>query len=96
MLVYTDLLTGDELLSDSFPYKEIENGILWEVEGKWTTKGCVEVNIGANPSAEEGGEDEGVDDSVEKVVDIHPDTNKHHKELNIVKQLVASHNIFAK
>ncbi|KAF8095419.1 hypothetical protein N665_0332s0003 [Sinapis alba] len=70
MLVYTDLLTGDELLSDSFPYKEIENGILWEVEGKWTTKGCVEVNIGANPSAEEGGEDEGVDDSVEKVVDI--------------------------
>ncbi|KAF2584247.1 hypothetical protein F2Q70_00037150 [Brassica cretica] len=49
MLVYTDLLTGDELLSDSFPYKEIENGILWEVEGKWTTQGCVEVNIGANP-----------------------------------------------
>ena len=26
--------SGDELLSDSFPYKEIENGILWEVEGK--------------------------------------------------------------
>ncbi|KAF5945954.1 hypothetical protein HYC85_016182, partial [Camellia sinensis] len=25
---------SDELLSDSFPYKEIENGILWEVEGK--------------------------------------------------------------
>lgn len=25
---------GDELLSDSFPYKEIENGMLWEVEGK--------------------------------------------------------------
>lgn len=25
---------GDELLSDSFPYKEIENGALWEVEGK--------------------------------------------------------------
>ncbi|MFA0994150.1 hypothetical protein ACDI80_26595, partial [Klebsiella pneumoniae] len=59
-----------ELLSDSFPYKEIENGILWEVEGKWTTQGSVEVNIGANPSAEEGGEDEGVDDTVQKVVDI--------------------------
>jgi hypothetical protein len=28
---------GDELLSDSFPYKEIENGILWEVEGKVQT-----------------------------------------------------------
>ena len=70
MLVYQDLLTGDELLSDSFPYKEIENGILWEVEGKWVTVGAVDVNIGANPSAEEGGEDEGVDDSTQKVVDI--------------------------
>lgn len=32
--------------------------------------GAVDVNIGANPSAEEGGEDEGVDDSAQKVVDI--------------------------
>lgn len=32
--------------------------------------GAVDVNIGANPSAEEGGEDEGVDDSTQKVVDI--------------------------
>jgi len=28
------VVAGDELLSDSFPYKEIENGVLWEVEGK--------------------------------------------------------------
>ncbi|XP_047155698.1 translationally-controlled tumor protein homolog isoform X2 [Vigna umbellata] len=69
MLVYQDLLTGDELLSDSFRYKEIENGMLWEVEGKWVVKGAVDVDIGANPSAE-GGEDEGVDDSAVKVVDI--------------------------
>jgi len=69
MLVYQDLLTGDELLSDSFPYKEIENGMLWEVEGKWVVQGCVEVDIGANPSAE-GGEDEGVDEQAVKVVDI--------------------------
>jgi hypothetical protein len=70
MLVYQDLISGDELLSDSFPYKEIENGILWEVEGKWVVKGAVDVNIGANPSAEGGGEDEGVDDQAVKVVDI--------------------------
>ncbi|VVA93170.1 unnamed protein product [Arabis nemorensis] len=70
MLVYQDLLTGDELLSDSFPYKEIENGMLWEVEGKWVVKGAMDINIGANPSAEEGGEDEGVDDQAVKVVDI--------------------------
>ncbi|KAK0602836.1 hypothetical protein LWI29_037446 [Acer saccharum] len=71
MLVYQDLLSGDELLSDSFPYKEIENGILWEVEGKWVVQGAVSVDIGANPSAEGGGdEDEGVDDQTVKVVDI--------------------------
>jgi len=25
---------GDELLSDSFTYSELFNGVLWEVEGK--------------------------------------------------------------
>ncbi|KAJ1385560.1 Translationally controlled tumor protein, conserved site [Sesbania bispinosa] len=70
MLVYQDILTGDELLSDSFPYKEIENGMLWEVEGKWVVQGAVNVDIGANPSAEGAEEDEGVDDQAVKVVDI--------------------------
>ncbi|XP_057415187.1 translationally-controlled tumor protein homolog [Lotus japonicus] len=70
MLVYQDLLSGDELLSDSFPYREIENGCLWEVDGKWVVQGAVDVDIGANPSAEGGGEDEGVDDQAVKVVDI--------------------------
>ncbi|PON80370.1 Translationally controlled tumor protein [Parasponia andersonii] len=70
MLVYQDLLTGDELLSDSFPYKEIQNGILWEVEGKWVVHGAVEVDIGANPSADGADADEGVDDQAVKVVDI--------------------------
>ncbi|CAN1129704.1 Translationally-controlled tumor protein homolog [Linum perenne] len=70
MLVYEDLVTGDELLSDSFPYKEILDGALWEVDGKWVVQGAVDVNIGANPSAEGGDEDEGVDDQAAKVVDI--------------------------
>ena len=69
MLLYQDLLTGDELLSDSFPYKELFDGCLWEVEGKWVVKDAVNVEIGGNPSAE-GGEDEGVDDQAVKVVDI--------------------------
>ncbi|TVU23688.1 hypothetical protein EJB05_26067, partial [Eragrostis curvula] len=69
-LVLIDVIAGDELLSDSFPYKEIENGVLWEVEGKWVVQGALEVNIGANPSAEGGDEDEGVDDQTVKVVDI--------------------------
>ncbi|GMN62399.1 hypothetical protein TIFTF001_031477 [Ficus carica] len=70
MLVYQDLLSGDELLSDSFPYKEIQNGCLWEVEGKWVVQGAIDVNIGANPSAEGADEDESVDDQAVKVVDI--------------------------
>ncbi|KAJ4954369.1 hypothetical protein NE237_011152 [Protea cynaroides] len=70
MIVYQDLISGDELLSDSFPYTEILNGMLWEVEGKWVVQGAVDVNIGANPSAEGGEEDESVDDQAIKVVDI--------------------------
>ncbi|KAJ8572855.1 hypothetical protein K7X08_009366 [Anisodus acutangulus] len=70
MLVYQDLLTGDELLSDSFPYKELENRCLWEVQGKWVVQGAVDVDIGANPSAEGADEGEGVDDQAVKVVDI--------------------------
>ncbi|KAL9250289.1 Translationally-controlled tumor protein-like protein [Drosera capensis] len=44
--------------------------MLWEVEGKWVVNGSVDVDIGANPSAEGGEEDEGVDDTAVKVVDI--------------------------
>lgn len=31
MLVYTDIFSNDELLSDSFPIKEID-GVIYEVE----------------------------------------------------------------
>ncbi|KAK4415419.1 Translationally-controlled tumor protein [Sesamum alatum] len=70
MLVYQDLLTSDERLSNYFPYKEVENGALWEVEGKWVVKGAIDVDIGANPSVEGGEDDEGFDDQVVKLVDI--------------------------
>lgn len=36
---------------------------------QWVVNGAVDVDIGANPSAE-GGEEEGVDDQAVKVVDI--------------------------
>lgn len=42
---------------------------LWLTDWQWVVKGAIDVDIGANPSAE-GGEDEGVDDSAIKVVDI--------------------------
>jgi hypothetical protein len=62
--------TGDELLSDSYNVKESDDGFFLEVEGKWVEVGDVDVDIGANPSAEEGGDDEGVDPASRKVVDI--------------------------
>lgn len=37
---------------------------------QWVVQGAVDVNIGANPSAEGGDDDEGVDDQTVKVVDI--------------------------
>lgn len=37
---------------------------------QWVVQGAVDVDIGANPSAEGGGEDEGVEDQAVKVVDI--------------------------
>lgn len=37
---------------------------------QWVVQGALDVDIGANPSAEGADEDEGVDDQVAKVVDI--------------------------
>lgn len=37
---------------------------------QWVVQGAVSVDIGANPSAEGGEDDEGVDDQAVKVVDI--------------------------
>ncbi|XP_057960685.1 translationally-controlled tumor protein homolog isoform X2 [Malania oleifera] len=90
MIVYQDLLSGDELLSDSFPYEEIENGMLWQVEGKWVVQGAVNVDIGANPSAEGADEDEGVDDQVVKVVDI-VDTFRLQEQPSYDKKLFVAH-----
>ncbi|MCO5609133.1 hypothetical protein L7F22_063355 [Adiantum nelumboides] len=73
MLVYQDLISRDELLSCSFPYKEILNGILWEMEGNWVVKGVVDVDIGANPCAEGGEDKEGVNDESIKATHIFPE-----------------------
>ena len=69
MLVYQDLLTADEFLSDSFPHKELFNGAFQEVEGKWVVQGAIDVDVGTNHFAKDG-EYEGVDDQAVKVVDI--------------------------
>jgi len=68
MKIYKDLFTGDEMFSDTYKIKLIDQ-CLYEVTGKLVQRKLGDVQIdGANPSAEEA--DEGTDDVVESGVDI--------------------------
>ncbi|XP_070160361.1 translationally-controlled tumor protein homolog [Polyergus mexicanus] len=68
MRIYKDLFTGDEMFSDTYKIKLVDD-VLYEVYGKLISRKSGEVNIaGFNPSAEEA--DEGTDEMVESGVDI--------------------------
>ncbi|CAO3660149.1 unnamed protein product [Rhizopus stolonifer] len=67
MLLYTDLLTGDEMFSDAFPIKEVDD-IAYEVDCKMITVEQGDVDIGANPSAEDAPED--VENSAQTVNNV--------------------------
>ncbi|XP_066246849.1 translationally-controlled tumor protein homolog [Euwallacea similis] len=68
MRIYKDKLTGDEMFSDSYKIKLL-NEVVYEVYGKYVTRKNGEIQLdGANPSAEEA--DEGTDDNDESGVDI--------------------------
>ncbi|XP_035507425.1 translationally-controlled tumor protein homolog [Scophthalmus maximus] len=55
MIIYKDLLSGDEMFSNIYKIRELEGGILLEVEGKRITRteAIDDSAFGANPSAEE-------------------------------------------
>jgi len=56
MLLYSDILTDDEMFSDAFPMKLVDD-IVYEVDCQLVTvKAGAEVDIGGNPSAEEAEE----------------------------------------
>ncbi|KAG8905749.1 hypothetical protein FRC01_008244 [Tulasnella sp. 417] len=67
MLLYTDILTGDELFSDAYPMKEVD-GIAYEVECAMIVVKEGEVDIGANASAEE--QEEALEDGAETVNNV--------------------------
>ncbi|KAL6428516.1 translationally-controlled tumor protein homolog [Cataglyphis hispanica] len=68
MRIYKDLFTGDEMFSDTYKIKLVDD-VLYEVYGKLISRKSGEVNIaGFNPSAEEA--DEGTDEVVESGVDV--------------------------
>ncbi|KAN0131323.1 Mss4-like protein [Lactarius tabidus] len=68
MLLYSDILSGDEIFSDAFPLKEVDD-IVYEVDCQMiTVKAGADVDIGANPSAEE--QDESLEDGATSVNNV--------------------------
>ncbi|CAI6085450.1 hypothetical protein V2G26_020614 [Clonostachys chloroleuca] len=67
MIIYKDIITEDEIISDSYDLKLIDD-IVYEADCAMITEGAVEVNTGANASAEEA--DEALEDAEVKVNNI--------------------------
>ncbi|CAG2115355.1 unnamed protein product [Medioppia subpectinata] len=68
MIIFKDLITGDELFTDSSKVRLVD-GCLWEVECRHVTRKQGEIEIaGFNASAEEA--DEGTDEQVESGLDL--------------------------
>ncbi|XP_043678790.1 translationally-controlled tumor protein homolog [Vespula pensylvanica] len=68
MRIYKDIFTGDEMFSDTYKIKLIDD-VLYEVYGKLVTRKSGDIEIaGFNPSAEEA--EECTDEAVESGVDI--------------------------
>jgi len=68
MLLYEDIITGDELFSDAFPVKEVE-GIVYEVDCQMiVVKAGADIDIGANPSSEE--QEEALEDGAAQVNNV--------------------------
>jgi len=67
MIIFKDIITGDEIISDSYDLKEVD-GTVYEVDCQMITLGAVEINTGANASAEEA--EEGVEDGAVQVNNI--------------------------
>ncbi|KAJ3049908.1 hypothetical protein HK097_009100 [Rhizophlyctis rosea] len=67
MLLYRDVISGDEMISDAFKITEIDD-IAYEVDSKMITIKEGEVDIGANASAEEA--EESLEDGAQTVNNV--------------------------
>ncbi|KAH0543270.1 hypothetical protein FGG08_002434 [Glutinoglossum americanum] len=67
MIIYKDIITGDEVISDSYDMKLVDDTV-YEIEGKLVIKGAENIDIGANPSAEE--QEEALDETSVQVIDV--------------------------
>jgi hypothetical protein len=67
-LLYSDVVSGDEMFSDAFPVKLVDD-IVYEVNCKTiVVKPGADINIGANPSSED--QDEALEDGAKQVNDV--------------------------
>ncbi|KAG1755645.1 translationally-controlled tumor protein [Suillus lakei] len=67
MLLYEDIISGDEMVSDAFPMKEVD-GVAYEVDCQMIILKEGNVDIGANASAEE--QEEALEDGATTVNNI--------------------------
>lgn len=68
MRIFKCIFTGDEMFSDSFKMRLVDE-VVYEVYGKLVSRKHGDVQLdGANPSAEEA--DEGTEDAVESGIDV--------------------------
>lgn len=68
MKIFKDIITGDEMFSDTYKMKLVDD-VIYEVYGKLITRSHGDIQLdGANPSAEEA--DEGTDTATESGVDV--------------------------
>ncbi|XP_044267922.1 translationally-controlled tumor protein homolog [Tribolium madens] len=68
MRIYKDIFTGDEMFSDTYKIKLVDE-VVYEVYGKLVQRKEGDIQLdGANPSAED--QDEGTDENVQTGVDI--------------------------
>jgi len=68
MLLYQDAISGDEMFSDAFPLKLVDD-IVYEVDcAMIVVRAGADVDIGANPSAEE--QDEALEDGATTVNNV--------------------------
>lgn len=68
MIIYKDIISGDELLSDAYDITEVD-GVIYEANCDMVRVGGDNIDIGANPSSE-GGDDDDVQDGSEIVNNV--------------------------
>ncbi|TAQ87868.1 hypothetical protein B7494_g3804 [Chlorociboria aeruginascens] len=67
MIIFKDIITGDEIISDSYDMKLVDN-VVYEVDCQMITLGAVNVDTGANASAEAA--DEALEDGAVQVNNV--------------------------